>query len=132
MKHVNVKSRTDLEEEIKACKIKPRRHHLLVTINRYDSNSDLEIDAELDDTIEEWQYVIAAGDGQMDYKVGDKVLINLPAVTTRRKDQDGGPDDYIISLNLTPVISNDNVFTIISDNYILGKEVEYDQVDLSM
>lgn len=118
----------DLQDVIKLCNLKPRRNHVLLTINKIEAESSFEIEESSSEDVDQYQYVVAAGDGA-EYQVGDKVLIDLSRlVRTIPDDHDRTRVNYI--LDVTPVKVGDNDLTILSDNYILAKEVEYPEIDI--
>ena len=119
-----------LPQVVKACNFKPRRNHVLITLNLEEPEGGLIIDGEsIDDNplLADWQYVIAAGEGA-EFKPGDKVLLDMMALTVTRPD----PEDrntMVTGINIKPVSINGQELTIMSDNYILGKEFEYEDVE---
>jgi hypothetical protein len=104
---------------IDACDVRPGRNSLLVTVNTYEVENDLlDIDADQDVMMEEWQYVIAAGSGAM-YKPGDRVMLNLKALVTKVPD----PNDKYKTMevfDLPGVAVAGKMFAFVRDTVILA------------
>lgn len=119
----------DLKKVISECNLKPKRNCIMITLNQSNPiDSELELIADNDSLLDEYQYVIAAGEGAL-YKPGAKVLLDITALTKRIPD----PNDrmaYLDMIDIKPVIQGDHTFTIISDNYILAEYIEPEIVDL--
>lgn len=119
----------NLKNLIAICDLKPKRNSLLITLNQTKpQGSNLELEGEDDNMLDEYQYVVAAGEGAQ-YKVGDKVLLDISNMTKRVPD----PNDrmsYVDMIDIKPVIQGDYTLTIISDNYVLASVIEREVIDL--
>lgn len=99
---------TNLQEVIELVDRKPRRSSLLITLNSELTDEDgLSSDKELWST----QYVLAKGDLVKDIEVGDKVDINLSALTKLRR----------LTNDTDQIISEIDIKTIELGDYIVGQ-----------
>ncbi|AGO48985.1 hypothetical protein N356_gp093 [Cellulophaga phage phi14:2] len=120
----------DVKKVIANCTLKPKRHSVMITLNQYaPEDSLLEISGENESMLDEYQSIIAVGNGT-EFKPGDKILLDISALTKRIPD----PNDrmaYIDMIDIKPVQQGDHTFTIISDSYILATVINESNIDLN-
>ena len=107
---------------IETCNFVPSVHTLLITVNMYKPENELEIVSNDEVMLDEWQYVVSAGE-YCKYQPGDKIYLNLPKMIKRTID----PKDrmnMIETFDITPFKLGDNELTLIPEAYVFGKEEE--------
>lgn len=91
-----------------------RRALVAITVNTIESEDGELLSAP---SLDENQYVIAVGDLVKDIKVGDKVILNLSALTKVRRVM-GDSDQTISEIDLKTQLVNDTVVGIIDERVI--------------
>lgn len=124
----NYVSSEELNSVIEKCNFKPSSRKVLVTMNEFISENDIELVSESEMTLDDWQYVIASGDNSV-YKAGTKVYLDLSRLVKRVPN----PNDrhsFVEKIDIQPFLLNGKAFALIDDNIVAGEEVELEIVDI--
>lgn len=111
----NLKNK-ELKKVIKEFDFVPSFNRIIVTVNRVE-NEDGIITTE--DAISGEQYVVASGNTSK-FEAGDRIELDFARLTVREPSQND-KTKYVERIRITPFQHKGRVYTIVSDNDLLGK-----------
>lgn len=118
MNQTNIKE-PEVKQIIETFDFVPNRNKLVITLNLIESKDKI---VEEESALDEVQYVIASGETAL-YKPGDKVMLDIAKLMTPQRSSIDATNVMNI-LQVTPYQFNDNIFSIIDDNKVLGKFIK--------
>lgn len=124
----NFVSVEELEGIIEKCNFVPSSRKILVTMNQYKSENDIEMVSETELALDDWQYVIANGVNSS-YTAGTKVYLDLTKLIKRVPN----PTDrhsFVEKIDINPFFLGDKAFALLDDSIVAGHIDETEQPNI--
>lgn len=115
-------NRDNIEEKIEQLNFVPNRNFIVISVNSYATESEIELVTDEQDDLSPWQYVIAAGKNS-DYKPKNKILINIERLIKRIPNPQNKMEVMEV-LDIKKLELNGETYGIIDDSCVLGEVVE--------
>lgn len=114
MEELSNLTQDDVLELISDFPVKPLGRKVIVTLNMDESE---ELGLGMTSGLDEYQYIVATGGVDRDYKPGDKVLLDLERMMEYVPAQDN-THEKVGRIKIRPITIKDRVFGLINDNVI--------------